>query len=149
MRKPKARVTVPPFSNDLFPHREFPAWLALARVFDVIGASLRRQAVRSNLKRLHVPLAAAAERIMIVASGGLAPPRWHRRICAARRQLERAKQSLDDCVGTDALTPTEADLIRDGIDDAIVLLGDAVDTAQIPSEVRAQLPELPPLRVLH
>ena len=150
MRKPKrARFKVPSFTNDLFPHREFPAWKSIAGVFDIIGESLQRQPVRSNLEDLQVPLIEASERIVVIASGGLPPHRWQRRISSALQFLERASYAAVRYVGSEALTLAEADRILDGISETRVHLIRALEKAPIPEEIRAQMPDPPPLRVLH
>ena len=150
MRKPKrVRFKVPSFSSDLFPHREFPAWKSIAGVFDIIGDSRQRQPVRSNLEDLQIPLIEASERIVVIASGGLQPHRWQRRIVSALHFLERASFAVVRYVDREALTIEEGDRILDGISETRVHLIRTLELAPIPEEIRAKLPEPPPLRVLH
>src|SRR5436309_1775309 len=112
MRKPKPpRYKVPSFTKELFPHRDYPAWKSIAGVFDVIGDSLQRQPVRSNLEELQVPLIEASERIVVIASGGLPPHRWQRRIGSTLHFLERASFAVVRYVDREALTIEEGDRI--------------------------------------
>jgi len=150
MRKPKRpRFKVPSFTNELFPHREFPAWKSVAGVFDIIGDSLQRQPVRSNLEELQIPLIEASERIVVIASGGLQPHRWQRRICSALHFLERASFAVVRYVDREALTIEEGDRMLDGISETRVHLIRALEKAPIPADIRAKLPAPPPWRVFH
>jgi len=150
MRKPKPRpYKIPPFSSALFPHEDFPAWKSIACVFDAIGEALRRPPVRTNLEKVQVPLIEAAERIVVIASGGLRPHRWHRRVCKAIEFLDRGFAEVMRAVDAGALTMVEGDCLLDGIAECRVHLLRAIDVAPIPDDIRQQLPESPPLRVLH
>ncbi len=144
---PKHKLRVQPYNDQLFPHETFPPWLEIERIFAVIARALARPSPEpSNLRLLQSPLAEAAERIIVVAGGGLPVHRWHRRVRVTIDYLERARAALDRYVAADALTDGEADSIEEGIERTIAALVDAVDKTPLPDELRTMLPEL---RVVH
>jgi hypothetical protein len=151
MSKTKSTVHIPPYSRDLFPHRTFPPWMAIARIFELLAPVLQRESTTSIIERLEAALIDASERIVIVAGGDMPARRWFRRIGVSIAYCERAWQAVDECTCREGLTRFEAAAIRDGLDEAIALLVDAAENADIPAEIRAELPELRPQppRVLH
>lgn len=144
MRKQStAQVTIPPCAPGLFPHRHYPPWIALARVFDLVGELLQRQRVPSELERLQVPLIDASERIVEAAAGELPVQRWHRRITMSIRLCQRAEESLAEYASMGAMTPAEAQAISAAIAEVVQRLTDVWTRAELPDEVRSALPPLP------
>src|SRR3954465_4648720 len=94
MRTSNRRDPIPAFSNDLFPYRQFPAWISLMRVLEAIGESQRQQPEPADLVRLDKPLIQAGRCIAAIAGGGLTPGRWQRRATAALAFLQRAAHSV-------------------------------------------------------
>jgi hypothetical protein len=138
MANTNGRDPVPAFSNDLFPYRQFPAWISLMRVLEAIGESQRqREPETSELVRLDKPLIQAGRCIAAIANGGLTSRRWQRRATAALVFLERAAHSVPAYEAEGALTRLEGDRILDGIIDTCDLLKQAIDGARIVEEDRA------------
>ncbi|MDB4966206.1 MAG: hypothetical protein JWN44_1895 [Myxococcales bacterium] len=150
MRKPtQLQVAVPPFSKSLFPYREFPAWKAVARAFELISRASSQLPRRATLARLERPLVGASQRIVAVADGGLPPHRWHRRVCSALAYLQRAANAVPPYERSGALTRRQGDELLDAIIDACEHLSAAVVQAEIPDELRAPSRSAGPSRVLH
>ena len=136
-------IIIPPCAPGLFPHRDYPPWIALTRVFDLIGELVQRQRVPSELERLQVPLIDASERIIEAASGDLPVRRWHRRIVSSIRLCRSAEASLAEYASMGAMTPAEAQAISAALDEVVQRLSDAWTRAELPEEIRSAMPELP------
>jgi hypothetical protein len=144
MRKPDPdQLIIPPCAPGIFPHRDFPPWIALTHVFDQIGDLVRRQRVPSELERLQVPLIDASERIVEAASGDLPVQRWHRRLATSIRLCQRAEESLAEYASMGAMTPAEAKALSAAIDEVVRRLTEAWTRAELPDEVRSAMPALP------
>jgi hypothetical protein len=150
MRKRKSTIVIPPHNGELFPHRAFPPWIALTRVFDNLADALKRSPEK-QLDHLEVPLIDASRRIAVIAGGDMPVQQWHRRIGVAIAYCERARNGIPEYVDAGVLTPSEGEAIGEAIDETIMRLVDVAARADIPDEVRATLPELrrPTPRLLH
>lgn len=138
----KPPFIIPPCSRGLFPHRDFPPWIALARVFDLIGEATRRPRVPSELERLQEPLVDASERIVEAASGELPVHRWHRRLAVSAKLCMQAQDSLASYATLGVLTSEQAIAISDAIDGVVRALIAVWEGIRLPDEVRAALPPL-------
>lgn len=142
MRKPKTKIIlVPQWAPGLFPHNDFPPWIALGDLYELVADVSQRRA-GSSLPKLNEPLADASERIVEAASGGISPQRWHRRITMAIAKCERARAALDAYLADGAVTEREAHSIAGGIDLVIHRLVDAWIDVKLPDEIKAGLPVL-------
>jgi hypothetical protein len=154
MRKHKTRFTVPPAFDSLFPHRDFPPYVAVGRVHKLIGEVFKRQRdAPPNLDRLQSRLADVSERLIEAANGQLQLSRWYRRIAVSVRLCHETKVELIAYVRDGAIAEAEAHEIEDALDAVIARLHEALARPDLPDEVRASLasmmPMIPPPDHLH
>ena len=141
MRSDKAAFLVPAVQDQLFPHREFPPYIALEAVNRHLDDVIHR--ARDNpldLDRLQAILIDVAERLVEAAQGNLSLPRWYRRLAVSMRLCHEAKQAIVAYARIDILSTAEARTLSDGIGAIIDRLNDAITRADLPDEVREAMP---------
>jgi hypothetical protein len=139
----KAAFRVPPIRDQLFPHREFPPFIALESVNRRLQDVVHR--ARDNpldLDRLQAILIDVAERLVEVAQGNLSLSRWYRRLAVSMRLCHEAKQVIVAYARVEILTAAEAQALSDGVRAIIDELNDTIARADLPDEVREVIPPL-------
>jgi hypothetical protein len=141
MRSDKPTLLVPATHDQLFPHREFPPYIALEAVNRLLDEVVHR--ARDNpldLDRLQAILIDVAERLVEAAQGNLSLPRWYRRLAVSMRLCHEAKQAIVAYARVDILTAAEARTLSDGVGAIIDRLNEAIARADLPDEVREGMP---------
>lgn len=144
MRSDKAAFLVPAVHDQLFPHRDFPPFIALEAVNRQLDDVMHR--ARDNpldLDRLQAILIDVAERLVEAAQGNLSLPRWYRRLAVSMRLCHEAKQAIVAYARIGILSPAEARTLSDGIGAIIDRLNEAIARADLPDEVREAMPPFP------
>ena len=141
MRSDKSKLTVPAIHDRLFPHREFPPFIALEAVNRQVDDVVHRARDSPlDLDRLQAILIDVAERLVEAAQGNLSLSRWYRRLAVSMRLCHEAKQVLIGYARVDILTTAEAQSLSDGIGRVIDRLNEAIARADLPDEVREAMP---------
>jgi len=141
MRSDKASFIVPAIHDQLFPHREFPPFIALEAVNRQVDDIVHRERDSPlDLDRLQAILIDVAERLVEAAQGKLSLSRWYRRLAVSMRLCHEAKQVLIGYARVDILTAAEAQSLSDGIGRVIDRLNEAIARADLPDEVREAMP---------
>jgi hypothetical protein len=145
MRPDQARVLLPATHDPLFPHREFPPYVALEAVNRQIDDLVHRARDSPlDLDRVQALLIDVAERLVEAAQGSLSLPRWYRRLAVSMRLCHEAKQALLGYARRGSLTVLEAQSLSDGIGGIVDRLNEAIARADLPDEVREAMPLLAP-----
>lgn len=143
MSADKVAFRVPPAHEQLFPHREFPPFIALEAVNRLLEDVVHR--ARDNpldLDRLQAILIDVAERLVEAAQGNLSLSRWYRRLAVSMRLCHEAKQVIVAYARVEILSAAEAQALSDGVRAIIDRLNDAIARADLPDEVREAMPPL-------
>ena len=126
---------VPSYDDRMFPHEQYPPWLALMGVMRALADVLGRRAPSATLRKVEVRLFQAAKRIVELAGGRLSPAGWHRRAASALDRLGKARAAVDEY----ALAPVEAHALVAAIDETVVRLAEEAAVVPLPAETLAAL----------
>ena len=110
-------MRIPPYDDDIFPHRSYPPWQSLMRVLSLIADILSRREQPKTLRHVEIRLFQAGKRIFELARGDLTVAQWQRRIVIAVDRLEHARRAAHDYADAETIDRGEAQALVDAIDE--------------------------------